>query len=150
MLKLSRLPVAWTGWSILSLSNQQQIMCPHLLVTCPAPQTARLLATAAPSLAAAAAEVIYAPCWTVMAGFADPLDLPAAPVQTQTGVLGWATYEGQRPDANGLSALTLQANADFSTAHLEDPREVMHDSLLAAFEAECEINLPEPSYLSAH
>jgi len=138
------------GLTILSLSNQQQIMCPHLLVTCPAPQTARLLATAAPSLAAAAAEVIYAPCWTVMAGFADPLDLPAAPVQKQTGVLGWATYEGQRPDANGLSALTLQASASFSTAHLEDPREVICDSLLAAFAAECEINLPEPSYQAAH
>ena len=134
----------------LSLSNKTPITCRHLLVTCPAPQTARLLATAAPRLAAAAAEVRYAPCWTVMAGFSAPLALPAAPVQTHTGIVGWATYEGSRPEANGHAALTLQANADYSTAHLEDPHEQICTALLAAFEAECEISLPATAYLSAH
>ena len=138
------------GLVTLSLSNEQQLTCQHLLVTCPAPQTARLLNSAAPDLAAAAAEVIYAPCWTVMAGFPEPLHLPAAPVQRQTGILGWATYEGQRPDANGPAALTLQATASYSTAHLEDPREDICTALLAAFAETQNISLPEPSYLAAH
>ena len=138
------------GLITLSLTDKTQITCQHLLVTCPAPQTARLLATAAPSLAAAAAKVIYAPCWTVMAGFTEPLALPAAPVQTQTGVLGWVTYEAQRPEADGLFALTIQASADYSAAHLEDTREDVSKDLLAAFTDTQNNDFPVPSYLAAH
>ena len=134
----------------LSLSGQKRYTCRHLLVTCPAPQTARLLATPAPELAAAAAEVVYAPSWTVMAGFSEPLDLPAAPVQTATDSLGWATYEALRPGADGPAALTLQATAAFSAAHLEDPHEHICNALIAAFNASQNICLPVPAYLAAH
>lgn len=85
-----------------------------------------------------------------MAGFSEPLGLPAAPIQTQTGILGWATYEGQRPAADGLSALTLQAAAEFSATHLEDPHEEISKTLLAAFSDIQTITLPVPTYLAAH
>lgn len=138
------------GLITLNLSGQEAITCQHLLVTCPAPQTARLLAEAAPELAAAAKDVVYAPCWTVMAGFSEPLHLSAAPVQQPDGILGWVTYEARRPQASDQPALTLQANAAFSQRHLEDPPQDISDRLLSAFAANQNIDLPEPSYLAAH
>lgn len=138
------------GLITLTLSGEEQISCRHLLVTCPAPQTARLLAEAAPDLAVAARDVIYAPCWTVMAGFSEPLRLAAAPVQQPTGILGWATYEPRRPQAGSQAALTLQATADYSQSHLEEPPEVICEALMAAFSQMQDTALPQPSYLAAH
>lgn len=134
----------------LGLTGGQALGCDHLLVTCPAPQTARLLAAAAPALATAADYASYAPCWTVMAGFSEPLDLPAVPIQQPTGILGWATYEAGRPEAGSQAALTLQATADYSQDHLEDPHDMICTALLDAFGKTQTIGLPVPSYLAAH
>ena len=134
----------------LNLTCGQHLTCDHLLVTCPAPQTARLLAAAAPDLAAAAHRAVYAPCWTVMAGFTEPLDLAAVPVQQPEGCLGWATYEAGRPGADGQAALTLQATADYSQDHLEDPPDKISTALMDAFADAKGVSLPAPAYLAAH
>ena len=134
----------------LQLADGTVITCRHLIVTSPAPQTSRLLRNAAPELSACAEPVVYAPCWTVMAGFPGPIDLPRNLIQTPEGPISWATYEPVRPGTNKTAALTLQATADFSRAHLEAVPADISDRLLAVFADQQNIPLPHPSYLAAH
>ena len=103
----------------LQLADETVITCRHLIVTCPAPQTGRLLRKVAPKLSACTKAVTYAPCWTVMVGFPTPIDLPRTITQTPAGPISWATYEPVRPRASQTAAITLQATADFSKTQLE-------------------------------
>ena len=70
----------------------------RMVMTAPAPQAARLLAGIADDLSATAQTAVYAPCWTGMYGF-DVADLPAlaAPTGADSGPVGWACWEAQRP-----------------------------------------------------
>ena len=134
----------------LQLADGTVITCRHLIVTCPAPQTSRLLREAAPKLSACADLVIYAPCWAVMAGFGAPIDLPRTLIQAPEGPISWATYEPFRPGASQTAAVTLQATADFSKTHLEAMPTDICKQLLAAFAEQQNIPLPHPSYRAAH
>ena len=134
----------------LQLTDGTVITCRHLIVTCPAPQTAHLLRKAAPELSACAKKVIFAPCWTVMIGFPTSLDLTRSLTQTPEGPIGWATYEPLRPGASQTAAVTLQATADFSKTHLEAEPTDICQQLLAAFAEQQNIPLPHPSYSAAH
>ena len=134
----------------LQLGDGTVITCRHLIVTCPAPQTARLLRKVAPELAASAEKVIYAPCWTVMAGFPEPLELSRTLTQTPEGPISWATYEPERPGASQTAAVTLQATADFSKTYLEAMPADICDQLLAAFAEQQKTILPRPSYRAPH
>lgn len=126
------------------------INCQHLIVTCPAPQAARLLRMAAPELSACAEQVIYAPCWTVMAGFSAPLDLSRTLTHTPEGPISWATYEPVRPGASQTAAVTLHATAEFSKTYLEAVPADICDQLLAAFSEQQNIRLPRPSFRAPH
>lgn len=127
----------------------------QLLVTAPAPQTARLLAPVAEDLAATARTAVYAPCWTGMYGFGeDGLSALSTPVSGDSGPVGWACWEAGRPggaaaDTAG-SALVVQAAPDWSEAELERDAETIADALLAAFQATIGASLPAPQYSSAH
>jgi len=134
----------------LQLDDGTVLNCRHLIVTCPAPQTARLLRKAAPELAASAKQVIYAPCWTVMAGFPAPLDLSRTLIQTPAGPIAWATYEPVRPKASQTAAVTLHATTEFSKTHLEGVSADICERLLAAFAKQQKIPLPRPSYCAPH
>ena len=134
----------------LQLTNGTVITCRHLIITCPAPQTCRLLREAAPELSACAEQVVYAPCWTVMAGFPTSPDLLRTLTHMPEGPIGWATYEPVRPRASKTAAVTLQATADFSKTHLEAEPADICDQLLAAFADQQCIPLPRLSYCAAH
>ena len=134
----------------LQLADGTVTTCRHLIVTCPAPQTGRLLRKAAPELSACTKQVVYAPCWTVMAGFLAPLDLPHTLAQMPERPLGWATYEPVRPGASKAAAVTLQATADFSKTRLEAEPADICDHLLAALADQLRIPLPRLSYCAAH
>ena len=127
----------------------------QLLVTAPAPQTARLLTAVAEDLAATARTAVYAPCWTGMYGFDDDaLSALSAPVSNNGGPVGWACWEASRPSATATdtagSALVVQAAPDWSEAELERDAETIADALLAAFQATIGASLPAPRYRSAH
>ena len=148
--RVKPIPGPHNGPLKLQLADGTVIICRHLIVTCPAPQTSPLLREAAPELSACAEPVIYAPCWAVMAGFPAPIDLPRNLIQTPEGPISWATYEPFRPGASQTAAVTLQATADFSKTHLEAEPTDICDQLLAAFAEQQNIPLPLPSHRAAH
>ena len=103
----------------------------QVLITAPAPQTARLLAPVAADLAATARSASYAPCWTGMYGFEnDNPPAMAEPVSADSGPVGWACWEPHRP-GNAPAEALLAAYQSMIGAMTGTP-------------------LPTPRYIAAH
>lgn len=125
----------------------------RVAVTAPAPQAAELLADAAPGLAARAAEAEYAPCWTAMAAWDEPLGItedwfaeraPGTPV-------AWAVRESAKPGREAGERWTIQAGAGWSLGRLDDePRHVALDLVAALGVAGHLGAVPAPAFLAAH
>jgi predicted NAD/FAD-dependent oxidoreductase len=107
-----------------------------VLVALPGPQAASLLGTAGHRFAEAASAAVMAPCWAVMARFADPVD-GSDVRQSATSSVAWAAREGSRPGARpAADHWVLHASADWSRAHLEASPEAVGAALIAAFRSE--------------
>ena len=123
------------------------------VITAPAPQARRLLAGAAPELAATAGTATYAPCWTAMFGFdANVLPEHAAPIHEKSGPVGWGVWEAHRPGAAAQdgAALTVQAAPDWSKEHLEQDQAPVAEAILAAWQVASGTALRRPNYIAAH
>ena len=123
--------------------------CQHLLVTAPAPQTARLLQSLSPPLSKIAAAAQYAPSWTVMAELQEIPD-KLAPVLIDKGIIGWASFEASRPGASPSGAITIQASAAYSEEFVESPAGKVTADLLADFSRHQHITAPNWGYQRAH
>jgi len=107
-----------------------------VLLALPAQQAATLLATAGHRFADAANAAVMAPCWAVMARFAQPVG-GGGVRQSATSPIAWAAREGSRPGAEpAADHWVLHASAGWSRANLEDSAEVAGAALIAAFCAE--------------
>jgi renalase len=126
--------------------SARQVIC-----TAPAPQTANLLAADFPNMAETAASAAYAPCWTVMLGLENDSDIPDMPVRAADHGIGWAMRETARPAATQhRPALTIQADADWSTAHLDDPAEDVIAKLITEWQHATGCNLTGILHARAH
>jgi predicted NAD/FAD-dependent oxidoreductase len=116
----------------------------------PAPQAALLLARVAPHLKRVLEMVQMAPCWTLMAAFAERLDLPDT-TRLTSGPIAWAARDSSKPGRDQQQECwVVQAGAAWSREHLElRPGEVA-PKLLEAFAAFAGGTLPAPIHLSAH
>lgn len=120
------------------------------VITAPAPQTERLLAEAAPELAASAGAARYAPCWTGMYGFeARSVPPHSQPYRADSGPVGWAVWEAHRPSGNG-GALTVQAAPDWSEEHLEEDADAVAAAMLSAYLVVAGVAPGKPVYAAAH
>jgi len=114
-----------------------------VVVTAPAPQAAELLAPVAPALAELLDSVVYAPCWTWLAAFAEPLPL-ADTWRPAEGPIGWAARNNAKPGRDAMEAWVVQAAPEWSRAHLEDDAALVAEALRQALGA------PEPLAQSTH
>jgi len=112
-------------------------------LTAPAPQSAALLAVPAPDLAEALEVVEYAPCWSWMAAFAEPLPLPDT-LRPDLGPIGWAARNTSKPGREGPEAWVVQTAPQWSREHLESSPEQVSAALRAVLRA------PEPLVQAAH
>jgi len=116
-------------------TDHKAIKARQVICTAPAPQTALLLASDFPDLAATAASAIYAPCWTVMLGLEDDSTLPEMPVTAADDAIGWAMRETARPHCRDhRPALTIQADAAWSRAHINDSQDAVIAELLDKYQ----------------
>jgi predicted NAD/FAD-dependent oxidoreductase len=121
-----------------------------VVVSAPAPQTAALLETPAPGLAARAAEVKMAPCWAVMAAFARPLDLGFDGAFVNGSALSWVARNVSKPGRPDGETWVLHGSPEWSLQNLELDREEAATRLLKAFrEAIGGVEL-DPIHLDAH
>lgn len=128
-----------------------------VIVSAPAPQTAKLIASAAPELIATATAATYAPCWTALLGFdTAPAGISENSYQAapgDEGIIAWAGWEHHRPDSAPIAghyALTIQASPVWSHAHIDQDRPDNLARLKDAYEDMFGIALGTPRYAAAH
>lgn len=121
-----------------------------VILAVPAPQAASLLAGAVPALSHAVEAAALDPCWTVMAGLAEPLPAPFDAAAVEIGPLAWIARDGAKPGRNGGDAWVLQASPDWSAQHLEDDRADVAEALWHGLGEVVGHVLPTPVHLAAH
>jgi predicted NAD/FAD-dependent oxidoreductase len=137
-------------WQLLSEDGAALFEADALVVSAPAPQTAALLESEAPAIAARVAAVDMAPCWAVMAAFDGSLELPFDGGFVADSPLSWVARNASKPDRPGHEAWVLHASPRWSRAHLElDSQEVIAQ-LLAAFATATGREFPAPLHVQAH
>jgi predicted NAD/FAD-dependent oxidoreductase len=121
-----------------------------VLVAAPSPQTAALLATPAPQLRQIVDQARMAPCWTLMAAFAERLDLPDR-IRSETGEIASAIRDSSKPGRDpATECWVVQAGPAWTRAHLELDEAAARTALLAAFARLAGRDLPAPLYAAAH
>jgi predicted NAD/FAD-dependent oxidoreductase len=119
------------------------------IVAVPAEQVAALVGAHRPDWAAQAQATPSDPCWTVMAAYRDHLTVGPDRL-TDRGILASAVRNAAKPGRAAIEAWVLQANANWSAAHIEDDPESVQQALLAAFAAEAGCTLPAALATSVH
>ncbi|MBR0653744.1 NAD(P)/FAD-dependent oxidoreductase [Plastoroseomonas arctica] len=121
-----------------------------VLVTAPAPQAAELVGPIWPEAATRLDTIRYAPCWTVLASFAEQLPLPDT-LRPKGDTIGWAARDSSKPGREaGAECWVIQAGPAFSRQHLEQPAAAVIPLLLAALASHSGAPLPAPRYAQAH
>ncbi len=113
-----------------------------LILALPAPQALALI-SADSALGLALAQVVYAPCWTLMVDLADPPPAGFGVLQgaAEDADRRWLIQkEGQKP-GRPAGAITVQADGDWTRRHLEHDREDVI-ALLRAYAAD---RVPDPA-----
>ncbi|MGB3711146.1 MAG: FAD-dependent oxidoreductase [Erythrobacter sp.] len=152
------LPVEWSrraetvtrnaaGWQIDSESGT--IRAATLLLAIPAEQAADLLQGAAPRLAATAGGVTSEPCWTAMAAFAKPLDLPDS-IRSNDGPIAWAARNSAKPGRTGTECWVIHASPAHSREIIDRPKHEVASLLVDDFFEQTGAKPAAPVHLAAH
>lgn len=121
-----------------------------VVVSAPAPQTAELLAAAAPDLAARARAVEMAPCWAVMTSYPHDLGLGFDGAFVEDSPLSWIVRNGTKPGRPPGETWVLHASPEWSRDHLELDPEIAAQWLVDAFCEAVALRSSRPSSLTAH
>jgi predicted NAD/FAD-dependent oxidoreductase len=90
----------------------------------------------------------YSPCWTVMAGYTEPLTLEFdGRFMDDPSPLSWVARNHSKPGRTGPETWTLHASPAFSTAHLEDDPQEVTDILLQTFYS---LGALKPDWIQTH
>ena len=137
-----------TGWHVAGDGFQEGPFYAVLMAT-PAEQAAALLSLHDLAMASEAASVRSVACWTVMASFAEPLDIETT-FLSDSPPLSWAARDNTKPDRPDRECWVIQADAAWSRPNLErDAKDVAND-LLEAFRQQTNADLPPTTFLKAH
>ncbi len=136
------------SWQV--AAGEQTFAAPTVLLAVPAEQAAVLLADIAPDFAARAASVASAPCWAVMAGFAERLAISADTYRSDTGPISWAARNSAKPGRSGAEAWVIHASPARSRELVDRPKEEVAAMLLGDFLAATGRPQVAPAHLDAH
>ena len=147
--RIARVTCDGGGWRLLDESNREYGPFDRLIVSFPAPQSARLLADH--PLATEIQAVPMTPCWTVMAAFSQPIKTAWDGAFVHHSPLGWVARNSSKPGRNASTECwVMQATADWTIANLETPRAEVPALLLAEFIRLVDQTVPATTYLDAH
>lgn len=146
--RIERLVKDGRGWQLLNADSESFGYFDIVVLAAPAPQSIELL-TPHEILTDALAGVSMAPCWTVMAHWSNPLDVPFDALEL-SGSIGWATRERTKPGRAERDAWVIHGSSSWSTENLELSGEVVAERLLQDFSSMVGVSLPEPSAIYTH
>ena len=119
-----------------------------VILAVPADQAEPLL-TVAPALAKQARAASLSPCWSLMLGFQNSLDLPYDGAWINNSRLGWIARDDIKPLHRAGERWVCHATQAWSQEHLEDDGERAKEKLLKAFH-EATGSWIQPIYAVAH
>lgn len=119
-----------------------------LVLAVPAPQAQRLLA-ALPELLVKVSEAEMAPCWAVMLGFSERLELNFDGLFINGSSLSWAARNSSKYGREG-ETWVLHATAEWSAEHIEREESVITDLLSREFQNLTGLERFLPVYTAAH
>ncbi|MDZ4307905.1 NAD(P)/FAD-dependent oxidoreductase [Allopontixanthobacter sp.] len=122
----------------------------RLVAAVPAEQAAVLLADTETEIARRAAAVCSDPCWTVMALFGEPIDIPVDIVRDDGAPIPWAARNGAKPGRDGAESWVIQGSPRYSSEVLERTPEDICSMMLAQFFDQVGIAPVEPVHCTAH
>ena len=131
-------------------ADQATFTAATVLVAVPAEQAAVLLADAAPHFAARAASVASAPCWAVMAAFAEPLAEAPDTFRSDTAPVSWAARNSAKPGRGGRETWVIHASPARSRELVDRPKEEAAKAVLADFFAATGTPAAAPIHCDAH
>lgn len=134
-------------WQVIAAG--QVFTASTLIVAVPAEQAAVLLADIAPPFAALAAGVASAPCWAVMASFAERLPL-ADTFRSDTAPVSWAARNSAKPGRGGPETWVIHASPARSRKLIDLPKDEVARTILADFFAATGTASILPMHLDAH
>lgn len=154
-----KVPVSWSvratgllregdAWRV--EAGEETLTARTVLVAIPAEQAADLLAEPAPDLAGLAGEMVSEPCWAVMAGFAERLDITADTFRREDGPIAWAARNSAKPGRTGAENWVIHASTARSRELLEAEKEEVAERLLADFFVKSGAASARPLHLAAH
>ena len=119
-----------------------------VILAIPSDQAALLLEPA-PELAAKAAAMQMAPCWSLMMAFQDTLGLDYDGAWVQGGRLGWIARDASKPQRRPGEHWIAHSTPEWATEHLMEDPERAKERLLKAFH-EITGSAVQPVYSAVH
>lgn len=120
-----------------------------VVIAIPAEQAAALLSLHDFAMARLALKAVSLPCWTAM--FVCGEDMSRSPgLFRDVGEIAWAARNGDKPGRDGPEGWVVQAGAEWSQRHLEDPAETVAERLHAKLAELVGKTLPAPLFAQAH
>ena len=113
--------------------EQQQRHGPFdaLVINMPPAQAQPLLADS--PLLQQQCEVTMQPCWTLLMAFEQDIKAPFDGAFVRTGAIGWLARNNSKHQREPLETWVIQAQHDWSQAHIDSPRELVQQQLTHAF-----------------
>ena len=136
------------GWHV--DTGEDSFTAATLLVAVPAEQAGELLAPIAPDLAAIPASIVSEPCWAVMAGFEQRLDVKPDAIRDPDARISWAARNSAKPERAGTETWVLHASPERSREIIDIPKEEVAKLLLTDFFAQIGKRVQSPIHLTAH
>lgn len=91
------------------------------------------LLSVAPKLAAEAERARFAPCWALMLGFQDSLNLPYDGAWVKSSRLAWIARDASKQERRAGEHWVAHASTAWSIEHFDDDEERAKEKLLKAF-----------------
>ncbi|HEY7753578.1 MAG TPA: FAD-dependent oxidoreductase [Steroidobacteraceae bacterium] len=147
--RIVRIGQARRGWSLLDDRGAVHSDFDTVVLALPAP-VAALLAATHTALAARVHAVRMAPCWAVVAAFAEPPgSLPDASF-TGDPVLPWYARNSSKPGRDAGEAWVLHASAEWSRREFDTSPERVQKALLERLAAQAGKSLPQTVLADSH
>jgi renalase len=139
-----------SAWHLTSDNGADLGLFDQVVCAVPAEQVPQLLDGHAKALVAMARAVTSLPCWTGMFAFEAPLACPFDAMKlTGHEMIDFIAANHSKPGRTGPSSYVVQANANWSTAHIEESAEVVGEQLLAGLLSFMD-NCPQTLVSTAH
>ncbi|MEM9440439.1 MAG: FAD-dependent oxidoreductase [Pseudomonadota bacterium] len=146
--EVSGLIPAAAGWRIDAPNKAKSKQVDLVLLATPPRQAASLLSRA-PALADRLSGVDMHPCWAVMLGFDERLDLPFDAAKVSEGPLAWLARNSSKPMREGAESWVLHADPAWSRNQLELEADDVLPHIKKAFSELTGISIA-PTFAKAH